>query len=445
MVDKEALESAIEKQALFAEEFSFEAMDPEVIDRAKLILLDSIGCMAAGNIQYEEAFLEDGDFRLIGRRKTSKELSVIFNGASMVKNELDEGNQFAFGHPACHIVPALLAETQSLNAAGNKMLEALVTAYEISCRWGCSARAKAQMHVHGTMQTVGAAIAACKLNSLSREEICRAILLANSLPQATTWVSALNGDQLRNAYIGLSNLVGMNAFRMTKAKIESSIASLISVWQEVLDGDIDAEGLTKDIGVDFYISKNYFKVHSGCRYTHGFVDMLQELLDEGLRKDDIARIEVETYHAAAKLSGQDAPNGFAARFSIPVAIAIYLIYGAISIETLTDENAVNKEVKELAHRVFVTENEEFNRQLPEIRHNKITVYTKNGTALVKDTTVTRGDYLDPFSKADVIQKFENITRNVFGKERQTEIEEYIFDLENKESVQPLFDLLGPEL
>ena len=34
-----------------------------------------------------------------------------------ILNELDEGNQFAFGHPACHIVPAYLAEIEEKESA----------------------------------------------------------------------------------------------------------------------------------------------------------------------------------------------------------------------------------------------------------------------------------------------------------------------------------------
>lgn len=81
------------------------------------------------------------------------------------------------------------------------------------------------------------------------------MITANSLPQTTSWASAFGGDQLRNAYIGIANCIGMQAFRMNKAGVASSIPTLQHVWNEVLQGSIDTEGLIRDLGNDYYIEK----------------------------------------------------------------------------------------------------------------------------------------------------------------------------------------------
>ncbi|MBQ2100188.1 MAG: MmgE/PrpD family protein, partial [Lachnospiraceae bacterium] len=223
-MEKAILEEAIKKQAKFIEALTYEDLPQEVVDQAKLVLLDSIGCMAEGNKYEGMRTNTQGNYCVVGKMKSDKTTAIFLNGCAMVRNEMDEGNQFASGHPACHVVPAFLAECQeSKGLTGKDAITALVAAYEVSCRWGSSVKTNPAMHVHGTMQTAGAAAVVGKLRKCSSEEMEKAILLANSLPQLTTWQSAFHGDQIRNAYVGLSNEIGSHAYEMLQSGIESSV------------------------------------------------------------------------------------------------------------------------------------------------------------------------------------------------------------------------------
>lgn len=441
-MDKERLRKAIEKQAEYIESLQFEDIQGEVVEQAKLVILDSIGCMAVGNQQFNEIPAQGGRYCVVGKKKSDKHTAIFLNGCAMVRNEMDEGNQFAFGHPACHIIPAFLAECQDLKGlSGREAITALVAAYEVSCRWGGSAKIKPAMHVHGTMQTAGSATVVSKLQKCHKEEIVKAIILANSLPQPTTWESAFHGDQIRNVYVGLSNEIGSNAWKMIEAGMESSIDTLFSVWNEIVDGSIDEEGLIKEIGQDYYITKNYFKVYSTCRYTHSFADIIQDFIKKGLKVEDIEKIEISTYHAAAKLSGQNAGNSFAARFSIPMSLAIMLIYGELSIESLSEEHIREKKVQDFAKKIFVKENLQYNKLLPKIRKNEMRVIKKDGSILETESSVTKGDYLDPFSKEEVIAKFRSLTAKIWNSERQEQIIDYICKLDGKEDIHELFEMI----
>lgn len=442
MDELEKLEQAIKKQAQFVGQLTYQQLKSKTVEQAKLVLLDSIGCMAVGNRQYERKDFLTGKYSLVGSEKREKEVAVFFNGAAMVKNELDEGNQFAFGHPACHIVPAYLAEIEEKEVDGKEAITAFVAAYEVSCRWGCSTKVKKSMHVHGTMQTMGAAAVSCKLNHCSIDEIKEAIVLANSLPQATSWSSAFEGDQLRNAYIGIANNVGMNAFRMVRAGIKSSIKTLSDVWTEVLGGEISTEGLTMRLGQQYYLDKNYFKIHSACRYTHSFADIVQKFMKQGLQYQEIEKIEIETYAAAAKLKDTMVNNSFAMRFSIPVSIAVCMVYGDLSIDNVTDEHVTDDRVLAIASKIIVKENPDYTAALPGLRKNKMTIYTTTGKRYEKETEVTKGDYLNPFTKEEIIQKFEKITNGIWSEKRQKEIVNFVLALDEKENAAELIKLVG---
>ena len=86
-----------------------------------------------------------------------------------------------------------------------------------------------------------------------------------------------------------------NTYGMIQAGIESSVETLYSVWGDVVDGSIDEEGLIRELGKDYYITKNYFKVLAACRYTHSFVDVMDGFMKDGLRPKDIERIEIDTH------------------------------------------------------------------------------------------------------------------------------------------------------
>lgn len=440
MIDKELLQEQLDRQADFIAGLKYEDLPDEAIDQAKRILLDSIACIAVGNSEYIEDAFPEGGYPLIGKRRISKCDSILLNASAMVKNELDEGNQFAFGHPACHIVPSFLAECQDINPTGKDAITALVAAYEVSCRWGGATKLKSQMHVHGTSQTLGAAAVCCKLKKRDRASIVKSIVLANSLPQATTWTSAFHGDQLRNIYIGLSNLVGSMASNMIDAGIESSVDSLLSVWQEVLDGEIDFELLSKDIGKNYLITKNYFKLHSACRYTHSFVDMVNQVMTEGVKIGNIEKIEIETYSAASKLKSQEVENAFAAKFSIPVALATNIVKGSLSVGDITDENIKDPQITELAKKIEVNENKDFTKLLPDVRRNHMRIVQKDGKVIEKDSSVTKGDYLDPFDNKELVKKFKSLTKNIWDEKSQEVIIDYISHLEEKENIQDLIKM-----
>lgn len=444
MDELEKLEEAIKKQAAFVEQITYEKLTPKTIGQVKLVLLDSIGCMAAGNRQYETDGLPPGRYSLIGAEKKTKTAAVFINGAAMVKNELDEGNQFAYGHPACHIVPAFLAEIEDKKISGKEAITAFAAAYEVSCRWGCSTKMKTSMHVHGTMQTMGAAAVSCRLNHCSAEETKEAIVLANSLPQTASWSSAFEGDQLRNAYIGVANNIGMNAFRMVRSGIKSSIKTLYNVWNTVLDGEIRVDGLTTGLGQRYYLDTNYFKVHSSCRYTHSFVDSVRKFMGQGLQYEEIQKIEIETYAAAAKLKDTMVNNSFAMKFSIPVSVAVCMVYGDLSMDNVTDEHVADTRVIELASKISVRENPDYTAALPELRKNKITVFTIMGKIYEEETKVTKGDYLEPFTKEELLQKFQMITEGIWSDEKRKKIIDFVLKLEEKENVAEVMAVVGLE-
>ena len=151
----------------FAAQTRFAALPPEVREQVGWIRADTVAAIAAGSAEPELrawAGLQphSAAATLIGLgRSGSTDAAALINGSAGTFLEMDEGNRFARGHPAIHVLPAVLALCQERQAGAEVFLSAFVTGYEVGSRLGAASRLRASMHPHGTWGTVGAAAAWC--------------------------------------------------------------------------------------------------------------------------------------------------------------------------------------------------------------------------------------------------------------------------------------------
>ncbi|HYZ62719.1 MAG TPA: MmgE/PrpD family protein, partial [Acetobacteraceae bacterium] len=210
--------------AAFAAGSRFADLPDAVVHRVKLVLLDSVGVIAAGMQEPEMRALAG---RLAGRRQlavTSEAAAIgaglhlaspdaaFLNGTAGTMLELDEGNQYARGHPGIHVIPAALAAAVDAGAAGSELLLAIVLGYEIGSRVGIASKLRVTMHPHGTWGTIGAAAAVACLAGAGPAAFAETISIASSLGLSTSRRTMLEGGTVRNTYAGFSNRLGMTAW-----------------------------------------------------------------------------------------------------------------------------------------------------------------------------------------------------------------------------------------
>ena len=254
--------------------------------------------------------------------------------------EIDEGNQFARGHPGIHVVPAVLAAAEELGSSGADVLLAIALGYEIGSRIGIASKLRVTMHPHGTWGTVGAAVAVAKLHGADAEQMAEVINVASTLGLATSRRTMLEGGTVRNSFAGFSNEIGLRAWDMVDAGFVGEADGIGTVYGTVIADQFQPEEMIADLGTRWEIARNYFKRHAACRYNHGALDALQRLVAEAggrLKPDDIARIDVDTYIWAAQLDDDEPRNMLAAKFSLPFSLATTIVNGAASIAAFRDE------------------------------------------------------------------------------------------------------------
>lgn len=414
--------------AAFAATLTFADLPAEVVERTKRVIADSIGAIAAGMAEPEMRALLDRLARLEGTGPTpvigaalslSPSNAAFMGGIAGTMLELDEGNQYARGHPGIHVVPAALATAARLGADGRDLIVAVALGYEIGARIGIASKLVVTMHPHGTWGTVGAALAVAKLHKADATDIAATINIASSLGLTTSRKTMLEGATIRNSYAGFSNKLGLWAWEMMSSGLTGERDGVATVYDTVAATDFRPEAMTEGLGTRWEIARNYFKRHAACRYTHAALDALGEIIGQSGPVDprDVLGIEVETYVWAAQLDDPEPRSMLAAKFSLPFALATTLVNGAATIAAFRDEARGDRVTRALANRVTVTEDPALTAMLPAARPARVTLRLAEGRSFSALATTNRGDTENPYSASDVEAKFVEITAPVWGEAR----------------------------
>ncbi|MFP3929030.1 MAG: MmgE/PrpD family protein [Desulfobacteraceae bacterium] len=440
----------LEAISRFASDLSLDQLPSKVVERAAEVTADTMAVVAAGGMEEEVKGLTAeilGEERqgpatlLFEGRKAPLLEAALLNGTAGTFLELDEGNQFGRGHPAVHVVPALLALGEALGAKGSDYIPALVAGYEIGTRIGIAAKIRMSMHPHGTWGTVGAAVAAARLAGVDSRGMKEIINISSSLALATSRKTMLEGATVRNVYSGVSNHMGLLALKLYQSGFTGEADGLSTVYGSVISEVFDTESMTEELGVRFEIARNYFKRHAACRYTHSALDALEIIAgrfpDGRIPVEQVEEVTVETYSLAAQLSNQHPSNMLAAKFSIPFAAATFMIHGRAGVECFRTEKVGDKTIQALAGRITVSEDPELTAMMPGKRPSRVTIRLKDGSEHRAETYVNKGDFEDPYPREELIKKYYELAESAWGRDKAEAVYERIQGLPEIDSLTEL--------
>ncbi len=439
----------------FAAATQFTDLPADIVARAKLVLLDCIGAIAAGMQEPElQAFLarlaaRDGTGRggvvIGGGERITLPAAAMLNGTAGTTLELDEGNQYARGHPGIHVMPAALATADHLRKSGADLLLALVLGYEIGARIGIASKLRVTMHPHGTWGTVGAAVATARLHEATPAQLIEAINVSASLALATSRRTMLEGGTVRNTYAGFSNQLGLTAWDLVCAEFTGESDGVGTVYDSIIADQFRPDEMVAQLGERWEIARNYFKRHAACRYAHGALDALAEIsAREGGKLDPAAieRIELDTYVWAAQLDWAEPRNMLSAKFSLPFALATAIVNGIADVKAFRDSARANETARDLAKRVSVREDPSLTAKLPGLRPAKLRITLKDGRMLAAEAWTNKGDAEDPYSETEVREKFAEMSEPVWGASHARMIASAVDAIENTAGLRALMSLLA---
>ena len=419
----------------FIVETNFEDFDSGVLEQAKKVLYDTLGVITAGAQQKEVqemskrlASLSTGHLssKLIGQRKRIDPLNAaLINGTAGTWLELDEGNQFARGHPGIHVIPAAIALGEEKQVSGKELLTALILGYDVGSRIGMASKLRMTMHPHGSWGTLGGTVAVGKLMKLNPDQMRTLINIASSTTLATSRNTMLQGGTVRNLYAGVSGYMAILSYYLLESGFTGEADGITAVYGGVVSDSFSPQVMVEELGSRYEITRNYFKQYACCRYNHSSLDAIYEIMskqeDGKLDPENIENIKVETYSLAAQLCGKEPGNMLAAKFSLPFSIATTIVNGNSGVGSFLPEKIGQDEIRALASRVDVIELPEFTQMMPSKRPSRVTIRLKDGETFAETVFVSRGDIENPYSTEEIKTKFLDLTEPIYGIEKAKEI------------------------
>ncbi|WP_209124271.1 MmgE/PrpD family protein [Alkalihalobacillus sp. BA299] len=422
----------------------------ETIQSAKFVLLDTIAAMVAGIQQKEcQQLLEElvgediGRFAIIGTcYKTSLYHSAFLHGTAGVATEMDEGNQYSKGHPAAHVVPVLITYVQKKeNYSGKNFLSVLIKAYEACSRFGRATTLHSEAHAHGTWGVMGAAASTFLLENVSEEEMIEGLNISATFALPTMWNAALEGAMIRNIYAGHAIEMGIKSLSLLRTGHYAPKRNIEYVYSSILGSEFDETALIRQKDDLWDIEQNYYKPYAFCRYTHAPIDAFVSIIDQHqLSIDEITKVSVSTYSRAATLCNKEYHNALSAKFSIPYALAVWLKTKKADETIFTDELLKDKDIKEFANKVNVINSSTLEKDYPKVMPAVVEIETTSRKVYQERIDIAKGGPNKKLTEQELTTKFCKLTEEVFDRQQQELIIDWIMNIEEKQDMAELIEL-----
>jgi 2-methylcitrate dehydratase PrpD len=414
-----------------------EALPPEVAAKARLLLLDTVGCLIAGLAHREVAQFGDAlraAFPGEGAWLTSNAALgpaglAALGAAAVCWDEACDGHSGAHGRPSLPIIPALLALGAARRTTLGDILLALATGYEISARAGELWRIPPGWHVDGSWHSLGVAAAVARVTSGADAMLPAIEATTCQIPASLYW-PITHGSVVRNTYPAHAALLGMMAAAAAAAGFAMPAGTFAEARSRVLRaGDAGTATATGH----WMILDGYIKPFAGVRHAHyGIAAALRLRERHAIAPERIQAIRLAVYAEAAQYCNNRAPHtAIQAQFSMSYAIAAALVLGDVGPAAYADLD--NPLIRALEQRVVIEVDPQRTR-----RGARVTL-TVAGQSLTESVDDILGDPSLPMTRRETLAKFHRYLDPVIGAPRAHDLAQLFLHGDNAQDVQACFN------
>ena len=353
---------------------------------------------------------------------------MLINGTAAHGEDYDDTFEGGPVHSGAVIVPAMLAAAERQRLSGPDLVAGIAVGCEVMCRLGLVAPKSvhaAGFHPTAVFGAMGAAAAVATGMRLGGDAFASALGIAGSMASGIieylaegTWTKRMHPgwaaqSGYRAARLAQGGFIGpRTVFEGTHGLFHGFARDAACDWSRLLDG----------FGENWLMRTIAFKPYPCGTMAHPYIDCALRLHAQGVQPDDIAAIVCETAEGyvhrlweplAAK---QSPPNGYAAKFSIPYAVATALVRGEAGLSAFEDAAVADAAVKAVAGKVgYVVDPD---NPYPRSYTGHVRVTIEDGQVLEERQPHLRGGIAEPLDDAEIEAKFRaNVLHGGWDRER----------------------------
>ena len=400
--------------------FAWDGPAGTVAQSARLLLLDSLGCMIAGlghatprRFADALAITMPGAVQLLGCAAGLSEAgAAAVLAAAMCWDEANEGLARAHGRPALAVAPLCIAALAAGRVAPHAAHAAFALGYEIAARAGEIWRIRPGMHVDGSWHSLGAAAAAARLAGGGAAEVARAVRLAACQIPFALYAPIAAGMDGRNSYPAHAVLLGAMAAAAARAGMDAPVSGFAEARRIALLHEAPA---VRAPAGEWLIAEAYIKPFAGVRHAHYAAAAALELRAATAgRLSDVTALRLETYAEALRYAANRAPvRAIQAQFSLSWAVAAALIQGDLGPAAYTDASLADPALRRLEGLVEFAEDTALTKA--EQRGARLVVTLANGESHQASVGAIAGDAGQALDAEAVVAKCQRFAAPVIGE------------------------------
>lgn len=414
--------------ANFAAGLKFEMLPGEVVEHAKLCVLDALGCTLFGNTLPWTRMIADmaitegaNEEALIWNtaQRTSPALAALVNGTGGHGFELDDLHTAGMLHVSTLSVPAAIALAEARGPVnGRDFLVAVIAGFEIGLRIGMASTHSLfhrGWHPQGNAGVMAAAATAACILNLSKEKTLHAIALAAS--QAAGLMAAQEGAMAKRFHGGRATQSGVYAALLAERgftgipnAIEAPYGGFLSSFTDKCDPKLLTHGLSQ-IWETMAIG---FKPNPTVSCIQAPIKALREIMaTEKLVGTEIDRIEVScsTFTYRHTVWDYKAESVTEAQMNLGYGLAVTAIDGDAFVEQYHPERIVDPAIREFSKRIHARIEPNIDAEGPALRdHIELTLFTKDDRQFSRELLYRPGSPEDPMAPAELERKFRRLCK-----------------------------------
>lgn len=428
---------AIEQFLDFGLSLGYDDLPPEVIERTRLAILDTLGATLAG-VRGEGVAELAGLYASWGGGAQATSLpngarlplphAALLNGVAARAWDLDDVHEQHTCHVNVNIVPTALALAEARGPVdGRSLIVAVALGAELVCR--LSGASRISFSETGSSMSYqcgfyGAALTAARLMGLSRDAMRHALGIAHARV-AGNQQGYLAGAMTVRLMQGVAVEGGLLSALMAEAGLTGSsevFEGRFGYYDVYHRGQYDRSTLVEGLGTSRWrlLEPSIKPAYPCCKYTHGPIEAAVAAVTElDVRAEDIERIVVKVTNREVhdlvcethdrKWNPQSLTES---QFSLPFTVAHAATHRKVDLATFQPEGLSDPVVRRLVARVEVdldvaaqgTSRGTF--PMPGI----VTVHDKRGRSVQKRVEFVRGHPNNPMRFDEVATKFKACAR-----------------------------------